>query len=259
MSESTNMFYVVCDEQNVAECATLADAIAECERLASAEPLPGVWWVEDSEGNEVRNMGHWRGGMRVRDYRPLETAMSKSTNGRVPAVSVTFHINHGAECLINERPDHMRLTFADGTDTIVQRDDLARLADVYMWHGAKQKFIDAAAISRNPETGRSATVADKKAAVLEVIERCIVHGQWNKAREGGGGSGTLLLEALIRMYAGKKDRAALLAYLDGLTAEQKRQLERNPRVAPTIEAIRTERRLASGKADDGEDLLAQLD
>jgi hypothetical protein len=128
-----------------------------------------------------------------------------------------------------------------------------------MWHGAKQKFIDAAAISRNPETGRSATIADKKAAILEVIERCTVQGQWNKAREGGGGSSTLLLEALVRMYAGKKDRAALLAYLDGLTAEQKRQLERNQRVAPVIEAIRTERRLASGKADDGEDLLAQLD
>ena len=185
--------------------------------------------------------------------------MSESTTGRVPAVSVAFHRGDGEECGVHERPAYMRLMFADGETRSITEHEINRLADAFMWHGAKQKFIDAGAISRNPETGRSATVGDKKAAILEVIERCTVHGQWNKAREGGGGSGTLLLEALIRMYVGKKDRAALVEYLDGLTAEQKRQLERNPRVAPIIEAIRTERRLASGKADDGEDLLSQLE
>ena len=185
--------------------------------------------------------------------------MSESTTGRVPAVSVTFFNGNDVECGPAEGAVRMVLTFADGTSHTVTSENLSNgLQRAYMWHGAKQKFIDAGAISRNPETGRSATVADKKAAILEVIDRCIVHGQWNKTREGGG-SGTLLLEALVRMYAGKKDRAALVEYLDGLMAEQKRQLERNPRVAPIIEAIRTERRLASGKADDGEDLLAQLD
>lgn len=184
--------------------------------------------------------------------------MSDSTTGRVPAVSVTFHRGDSEECGVQERPAYMRLMFADGETRNITDHEINRLGVTFMWHGAKQKFIDAGAISRNPETGRSATVADKKAAILEVIDRCTVHGQWNKTREGGG-SGTLLLEALVRMYVGKKDRAALVEYLDGLMAEQKRQLERNPRVAPIIEAIRTERRLASGKADDGEDLLAQLD
>lgn len=186
--------------------------------------------------------------------------MSESTTGRVPAVSVTFFDGNDVECGPAEGAVRMVLTFADGTSHTVTSENLSNgLQRAYMWHGAKQKFIDAAAISRNPETGQSATVADKRAAVMEVIDRCTVHGQWNKIREGGGGSGTLLLEALIRMYAGKKDRVTLVEYLDGLTTEQKRQLERNPRVAPIIEAIRTERRLASGKADDGEDLLAQLD
>lgn len=184
--------------------------------------------------------------------------MSDSTTGRVPAVSVTFHRGDSEECGVQEHPAYMRLMFADGETRNITDHEINRLGVTFMWHGAKQKFIDAGAISRNPETGRSATVADKKAAILEVIDRCTVHGQWSKTREGGG-SGTLLLEALVRMYEGKKDRAALVEYLDGLTAERKRQLERNPRVAPIIEAIRTERRLASGKADDGEDLLAQLD
>jgi len=185
--------------------------------------------------------------------------MNDSTTTRTPAVSVTFHRGEGEECGVHERPAYMRLMFADGETRCITEHEIDRLGVAFMWHGAKQKFIDAAAISRNPETGRSATVADKRAAVMEVIVRCTVHGQWNKTREGGGGSGTLLLEALVRMYAGKKAKVDLVIYLDGLTPEQKRQLERNPRVAPLIEAIRTERRLASGKADDGEDLLAQLD
>lgn len=185
--------------------------------------------------------------------------MSETTTGRIPAVSVTFFNVNGAECGVHEFPAECVLTFADGTVERISRTRLENLADAYLWHGVKQKFIDAAAISRDPETGRSATVADKKAAVLDVIERCTVHGQWNKAREGGGGSGTLLLAALERLYVGKKARADLTAYLDGLSTDQKRALERNARVAPIIEAIRTERRLAAGNIGDGEDLLSPLD
>lgn len=184
--------------------------------------------------------------------------MSETTTGRVPAVSVTFHRGDEAECGVDERPAYMRLMFADGETRTVTEHEIDRLGVAFMWHGAKQKFIDAAAISRNPETGRSATVADKKAAVLEVIERCTVHGQWNKTREGGG-AGTLLLEALCRVYAGKRSRADLVLFLDGKTPEERRALERNARIAPVIEAIRTERRLAAGTGADGEDLLADLD
>lgn len=181
------------------------------------------------------------------------------TPSRIPAVSVAFFDGNDAECGPADGAVRMVLTFADGASHTVTSDDLSNgLSRAYMWHGAKQKFIDAGAISRNPETGRSATVADKKAAIMEVIERCTVHGQWNKAREGGG-AGTLLLEALCRVYAGKRSRADLAAFLDGKTPEERRALERNARIAPVIEAIRTERRLAAGTGADGEDLLADLD
>ncbi len=189
--------------------------------------------------------------------------MTSATSIRVPAIAVAFFKTDGnggrVECDIADDPALMVLTFGDGTARDVWASDLTALAPQFRWHGAKQKFIDAGAISRNPETGRSATVADKKAAIIEVIERTTgADPRWNKAREGGGGSGTLLLEALVRMYAGKKTREALVEYLAGLTAEQKRALERNGRVAPILEAIRTERRLAQG--DDGSDeLLAGLD
>ncbi len=185
--------------------------------------------------------------------------MTNATTGRTPAVSVTFMYANETECGVDETPDFMRLVFADGTTRDIERAHIDRMLVAFAWHGAKQKFIDAGAISRNPETGRSATVADKKAAIIEVIERTTgADPRWNKVREGGGGSGTLLLEALVRMYAGKKDRATLVEYLAGLSAEQKRALERNGRVAPILEAIRTERRLAQGE-DGSDELLAGLD
>lgn len=184
--------------------------------------------------------------------------MATTEKGRVPAVSVQFFDHAQAECDVSDPGcTVMRLVFADGDSRLVTKHELTPLAAAFMWHGAKQKFIDAGAISRDPETGRSATVADKKAAIMEVIERTTgADPRWNKAREGGGG--TLLLEALVRMYVGKKTREALAEHVAGLSADQKRALERNARIAPIIEAIRTERRLAQG--DDGSDeLLAALD
>lgn len=201
-----------------------------------------------------REPAHWG------QFRPLETGMNQSTPSRIPAVAVAFFDTSAADCDVDDPAcEGMRLTFADGAEHRIVAAQLLPLARAFMWHGAKQKFIDAGAISRNPETGRSATVADKKAAILEVIERTTgAEPRWNKVREGGGGSGTLLLEALVRMYAGKKTRDALVDYLAGLGPDQKRALERNARVAPILEAIRTERRLAQG--DDGSDeLLAGLD
>lgn len=173
------------------------------------------------------------------------------------AVAVTFHTAEGTECAVDEDPLMMHLTWGDGEVTRIPRLTLENLATAYMWHGAKQKFVDAAAIARNPDTGRSATIADKREAVLAVIARA-ESGEWFARREGGAGAGTLLLAALMRLYP-SKTRAALAAHLEGLTADARRKLERNERVAPVIEQIRTERRLASAKVGDGEDALAAIE
>lgn len=123
-------------------------------------------------------------------------------------------------------------------------------------HGLKQKLVDAAAISRNPDTGRSATTDDKFAAVKEVYDR-LLSGQWNKGREGGSGAGNggLLFRALVIMYPAKTPEQ-LRAYLDGLDDKQQAALRKNPKVAPIIAEIRAK----SAKADDnGDDLLAGLE
>lgn len=128
-----------------------------------------------------------------------------------------------------------------------------------MFHGLKQKLIDAAAISRDPETGRSATVEDKFRAVFTVYNRLLA-GQWNAARgEGGGtGSGGLLFAALMRLYPAK-GADALREYLGGLTPAQQAALRKNPRVAPVIEEIKAERAADGDGEEPGADLLAGLE
>lgn len=151
----------------------------------------------------------------------------------------------------------LSLTFANGETLIIHGDalhvDVQRYA---MMHGLKQKLVDAAAISRNPENGRAATVEDKYQAVKTVYDRLLA-GQWNATREGGGATGGLLLQALCRMYDGRKTADELRTFLADKSDAEKTALRKNPRVAQFIEAIRAE----TGKAAsiDTDELLGELD
>lgn len=131
----------------------------------------------------------------------------------------------------------LTLAFSNGEalsiDATTLHDDIAQHA---LMHGLKQKLVDAAAISRNPETGRSATVADKFAAVQEVYER-LRSGEWNKTREGGNAGG-LLLRALMQFQG--KDRETVMAWLATKTDEQKAALRKNPKIAAIIATLKPE-------------------
>lgn len=106
-------------------------------------------------------------------------------------------------------------------------------------HGFKQKVVDAAAIARNPDTGRSATVADKYAAMQEVYDR-LLSGEWNKARgDGATGAGGLLFRALCIAYD-QKDPADIKAFLDGKTKAEQAALRKNPKIAAIIDTLREE-------------------
>ena len=141
----------------------------------------------------------------------------------------------------------LKLTAAQLTDNILEH---------AVWHGLKQKLVDAAAISRNPETGRAASVEDKYQAVKTVYDRLLA-GQWNAVREGGGATGGLLLQALVRMYAGRKTADELKAFLADKSDAGKTALRKNPRVAQIIEDIRAEQ----GKTAniDTDELLSELE
>ena len=162
---------------------------------------------------------------------------------------------------LSERGDmasaSLDLAFSNGETLQLRVGDLdARLIEQAVLHGLKQKLVDAAAISRNTETGRPASVADKFEAVKAVYDRLLA-GQWNAVREGGGTTGGLLLRALVRMYAGRKTEADLREFLAGKTDAEKAALRKNPRVAEIIDTIRAE----SGKDGgiDSDELLAGLE
>ena len=171
--------------------------------------------------------------------------------------AITAEINKRQNAITAEINDNtIALQFANGETLTLRGDALnADIQQYAMMHGLKQKLVDAAAISRNPENGRAASIDDKFAAVKAVYDRLLA-GQWNAAREGGGQSGGLLFKALCRMYAGKAPEQ-IMAYLAGKTDAEKTALRKNPKVAAVIEAIRAE----TGKAAsiDTDELLGELE
>lgn len=176
--------------------------------------------------------------------------MTKTVN--IPAIDATVLTESSG------MPYGLHLAFSHGKTLAIHATDLSpTIVAQAIIHGLKQKLVDAAAISRNPETGRAASVQDKYDAVKEVYDR-LLSGEWNKRREGGsGGSGGLLFRALCRMYDGKKTPDDIRAFLEAKTDAEKAALRKNPKVAAIIEEIRAE----SAKDGDvnADDLLADLE
>ena len=159
--------------------------------------------------------------------------MTNETTTRVPAVTATIDASN---------PLNMGLTlvFSNGEYLTVQMSDLTpEIATQCMMHGLKQKLVDAAAISRNPDTGRTASVDDKWEAVKEVYDR-ILAGQWNKTRDGSGTTkGGLLFRALCQMYADKTPDA-IKAFLDKKTPAEKAALRNTAKIAAIIATFKTD-------------------
>lgn len=152
----------------------------------------------------------------------------------------------------------LRIEVAGFDSLVVQLRDLSdAMIEQAALHGLKQKIVDAAALSRNPDTGRSATAADKYNAMREVFQR-VLAGDWNKARGDGTGSGGLLFAALCRLYTVKTPED-IRAFLEGKTAAEQAALRKNPKVAAVIETIKAERAKDAPDDADTDDMLAELD
>jgi len=187
-----------------------------------------------------------------------------STTARVPAIAVeTIPTYRGEDMSTFPGSDGFRLElkFSDGTKQLVSADTLC--ADIRlqaMAHGLKQKLVDAAAIARNTDTGASATLADKKDAVLSVLNR-LMAGSWNATRESGEGAakGSILLLALQRAQPAA-DATALAARIKGLTDAERAALMKNPKILPHVQAIQAERAAAASRKSgvDSDALLSDL-
>lgn len=149
---------------------------------------------------------------------------------------------------ISDDKGTLSLTFAHGKTLVLHVSQLSADVGAYaLMHGLKQKLVDAAALSRNPDTGRSATIDDKYNAVREVYDRLLA-GHWNKPRDGASApKGGLLFAALVRMQPGKNPDD-IRAWLETKTDAEKAALRKNPKVAAIIADIQAER-AKSGDVD----------
>lgn len=149
-----------------------------------------------------------------------------NTSPRTPAIEVTV-TDEGLTLTFGGGAGELALSLSQLTPEIIRHATL---------HGLKQKLVDAAAISRNTDTGRSATTADKFEAVREVHTRLLA-GSWNKGREGGGAArGGLLLRALME-FSGKS-REVAEAWLDAKTDAERSALRKSPKIAEIIERLK---------------------
>lgn len=171
-----------------------------------------------------------------------------TTNTRTPAIDATID------------GDMLTLAFSNGKTLVISPLNLNEaIRSQAIMHGLKQKLVDAAAISRDTDTGRAATIDTKYEAVREVYERLLA-GEWNKTRTGEGvATGGLLLRALLRMYDGRKTKEELLAFIATKTDQEKSALRASPKIAPIIAAIKDEDAARKGSTVDADDLLAGLD
>jgi len=130
----------------------------------------------------------------------------------------------------------LTLTFINGKEIVIDANTLSEeIRNQALLHGLKQKLVDAAAISRNLDTGASASVDDKYNAVRKIADRLTADGaKWNEGRAAGSepsptaGVNNILLRALMKMTG--RDMDYVKSYLGNKTKEQRAALRKNPRV-----------------------------
>lgn len=150
------------------------------------------------------------------------------------------------------------VTFSNGKDLAIDTSTLTpEIQRMAMLHGIKQKLVDAGAIARNTETGRSASVDDKYDAVAEVHARLTGDNPtWNKERGAGdkpAKAKDLLVRALMQMTG--KDKDYVDQFLSAKTKAEREALKKNPRVL----AIIAELQAAGGtNGIDTDSLLGEL-
>lgn len=136
------------------------------------------------------------------------------------------------------------VTFSNGKDLAIDCATLSpEIQRMAMLHGIKQKLVDAGAIARNTDTGLSASIDDKYAAVAEVHARLTGESPtWNKERGNGGEKPAkakdLLVRALMQMKGASKD--IIEQFLSTKTKEQVNALKKNPRVLAVMAELQAD-------------------
>lgn len=150
--------------------------------------------------------------------------------------TLTFHVKDVGEIKMNVSELHPDITFRA------------------MVHGLVQKVGDAAALSRDTQTGKAATPEEKFNAMKNVVDN-IIEGQWNAKRVGGSRTSTdteLLIRAIVE-YKGL-DAEAVTERVKGLGLKDRKALMAAPGIREIIARLRGE----EAQDVDTEELLAGI-
>lgn len=122
-------------------------------------------------------------------------------------------------------------------------------------YGLREKITNATALSRDPKTGKSATVAEKREAAYRVIE-AMMAGQWEVRAASGTGDDAVLIDAITELTG--QPRADVVDAAKDWSAGQKRDLIADAGIAPIFARMKVEaaRRVAGGS--DAKAILAGI-
>jgi hypothetical protein len=147
----------------------------------------------------------------------------------------------------------------DGELVLVLGDVSEKNRERAMLHGFVQKVSDAAAISRNTETGKSATPGEKLSAMRKVVEHFMSGSdEWNMKREGGerGPSAELvLLTAALCEHYPSKSAEALGKWAKARSAQERAALMNEPAIKVIVDRLRVEQ----AKSVDTGKMLGELE
>lgn len=122
-------------------------------------------------------------------------------------------------------------------------------------HGLIQRVSDGAALSRNRQTGKPASPADKLAAMQEIVTHLESGSkEWRLAGTARGlGDYSILVQALVAHTGKSQD--AIRAYLEKKTTSEQRTILNSEKILPIANRIRAE----AAKNVDTDELLADFD
>ena len=121
------------------------------------------------------------------------------------------------------------------------------LALRFAGHGGLQKYGDQVAGGVKNDDGSLSTDLDDWAYVLDSLHEQLKTGEWSKAREGGGGGISILLQALVRFTG--RTLEEVKEFTRDWTAATRQQMMVDPEIKPIIDAINLEKAARASHVD----------
>lgn len=116
-------------------------------------------------------------------------------------------------------------------------------------HGMSQKYGDELAGGVKKENGEVSEDLDDWMFETDSLHDQITKGEWSRARGGGGGGISVLIQALMEFTGRTSDEVR--AHIKDWTPAQKQQLRIDPEIKPYVDRIEAEKAKNAAHVDTG--------